>query len=407
MSVFLQKGGDFMTTLIKTPFKKKRSTIAGGDEAKTAQKSPSQTPRSARGNSKARSLSIASSVNSCCDDDDDECAYVVPTNANIYVDIDEGDDDQHKINKFNEIPPELPQANYIPLKVSTINECEQLFEQCDEINCSKNNLLLIDDHMMTSIDDHLNNIELINKNLDKLMATQDLIESESIDETIPADVRAEKKKLKEKIAEKIKMLKDARSASGSTSKGSFTSRFKNILRQNSQEEGSGGVKKKFLSSFRKKSSTDESEEVFEEISKENPQQVTDLDEKSDGKVSKAFAKKFLKSTKSLLNTKIGKKANVEIKVCRRCSKQFSTDQGIHHSPSSADLRQDFPVFDEYCTCNQNLSNDFNESDDDGIVIKNFEYKDVSLHAEFKFSLHYSACSTAEFYHYHKIGKISP
>lgn len=400
MSVFLQKGGDFMTTLIKTPFKKKRSTIAGGDEAKTAQKSPSQTPRSARGDSKARSASVASSsVNSCCDDED-ECAYVVPTNANIYVDIDEGDDDEHKINNFDETPPELPQANYIPLKVSTINECEQLFEQCDEINCSKNNLLLIDDHMMTSIDDHLNNIELINKNLDKLMATQDLIERESLDETISPDVRAEKKKLKEKIAEKIKMLRDARSASGSTSKGSFTSRFKNILRQNSQEEASGSVRKKFLSSLRKKSSTDESEEVFEEISKENPQQVTDLDEKSDGKVSKA--RKFLKSTKNLLNTKIGKKSNeIEIKVCRRCSKQFNTDQGIHHSPSSADLRQDFPLFDEYCSCNQNLNKDFDESDDDGIVIKNFEYKDVSLHAEFKFSLHYSVYSTAEFSHYHK------
>jgi transcription elongation factor Elf1 len=393
MSVFLQKGGDFMTTLIKTPFKKKRATIAGGDEAKTAQKSPSQTPRSARGGSKARSASVASSVNSCCDDDD-ECAYVVPTNANIYVDIDDGDDDKEPKTSSFEIPPELPQANCIPLKVSTINECAQLFEKCDEINCSKNNLLLIDDHMMTSIDDHLNNIELINKNLDKLMATQDLIERESLDETIPVEVRAEKKKLKEKIAEKIKMLREARGASGSTSKGSFTSRFKNILRQNSQEEASGGVKRKFLS-FRKKSSNDESEEVFEEISKENPQQITDLDEK----VSNKFTMKFLKSTKSLLNTKISKKSNVTSKVCRRCSKQFNV--GIHHSPASADLRNDFPTFDDYCSCNQNVNDDFNESDDDGIVIKNFEYKDVSLHAELKFSLHYSACSTAELFHCHK------
>lgn len=396
MSVLLQKGGDFMTTLIKTPFKKKRVTIAGGDEAKTAQKSPSQTPQSCRGGSKARSVSItSSSVTSCCDDED-ECAYVVPTNANIYVDIDDGDDEQ-RIHVV-EIPPELPQANSIPLRVSTINECEQLFEQCNEINCSKNNLLLIDDHMMTSIDDHLNNIELINKNLDKLMATQDLIERESLDETTSADVRAEKKKLKEKISEKIKMLKEAR---GSSSKGSFTSRFKNILRQNSQEEAIGGAKKKLLTSFRKKPSMNESEEIFEEISKENPQLLTDLDDvKSEEKISKNLTKKFLKSTKTLLNTKMGKKSNVEVKICRRCSKKFDLDQGIHHSPASADLRQEFS-FDDFCSCNQNFNQDFNESDDDGIVIKNFEYKDVSLHAEFKFSLHYSACSTTEYFHFQK------
>lgn len=402
MSVFLQKGGDFMTTLIKTPFKKKRQTIAGGDEAKSA----SQTPRSARGSSTARTNSLASSsVNSCCCDDEDN-AYVVPNNSNnknnnnnIYVDIDDGDDnDDGGSNSSTNalvVPPELPQANYIPLKVSTINECDMLFEQCGEINCSKNNLLLIDEHVMTSIDDHLNNIELINKNLDKLMATQDLIEHEALDETVPVEIRAEKKKLKEKIAEKIKMLKEARNVnggSGAVAKGSFTSRFKNILRQSSQDEatpsGSSGegdekkIKKKFLSSFRKKSpSVDESDEIFEEIAKDNQQQqqqVTDLDENSVEKsVKKKFKQKFMRN---LLTVKIGKKSQkVEYKVCRRCSKQYNVNeegQRIHHSPAISDLTKEFPLDEDLCSClHESLDDEF---DDDGIVIKNFEYKDVSV-----------------------------
>lgn len=380
MSEILQRGGDFMTTLIKTPFKKKRQTIAGGDEAKT--RSPSQTPRSARGCSTARTNSLASSsVNSCCDDDmcDSENAYVVPcNNNNIYVDIDDGNEELKIGLATNVLPPELPQAN-MPLKVSTINECEQLFEQCLEINCSKNNLLLIDEHVMTSIDNHLNNIELINKNLDKLMETQDIIEHEALDETISAEVRAEKKKLKEKIAEKIKMLKEARNANGAISKGSFKSRFKNILRQSSQDETIGDekrVKKKFLSSFRKKSqSVDESEEVFEEISKENTQQqVTDLDEEK--KLKKNFSKKFMKSTRNLLSVKIGSKKSQKVKICRRCSKSYNVNengQRIHHSPAISDLFKECPIEEDFCAC-------FHEEDnfeDDGIVIKNFEYKDVS------------------------------
>lgn len=383
MSVILQRGGDFMTTLIKTPFKKKRQTIAGGDDAKT--RSPSQTPRSARGCSTARTNSLASSsVNSCCDDEcESENAYVVPSNINnIYVDIDDGNDELKIDLATNVVPPELPQANHIPLKVSTINECEQLFEQCLEINCSKNNLLLIDENVMTSIDDHLNNIELINKNLDKLMETQDKIEHEALDETISAEVRAEKKKLKEKIAEKIKMLKEARNASGAITKGSFKSRFKNILRQqSSQEETSGDekrVKKKFLSSFRKKSN-DESEEVFEEISKENTQQqVTDLDEeKSSEKLKKKFSSKFMKSTRNLLTVKIGSKKSQKVKVCRRCSKSYNVNengQRIHHSPAIVDLFKEFPVNEDFCACFHDELEDF---EDDGIVIKNFEYKDVS------------------------------
>lgn len=377
-----------MTTLIKTPFKKKRQTIAGGDGAKT--RSPSQTPRSARGSSTARTNSLASSsVNSCCDDDDDVCesenAYVVPCNSNnIYVDIDDGNDEL--ATNVSLVPPELPQANHIPLKVSTINECEQPFEQCLEINCSKNNLLLMDEHVMTSIDDHLNNIELINNNLDKLMQTQDMIEHETLDETVSAEVRAEKKKLKEKIAEKIKMLKEARNASGAIAKGSFKSRFKNILRQSSQDEAIGDekrVKKKFLSSFRKKSqSVDESEEVFEEISKENSQQqVTDLDEeKSNEKLKKKVSKNFITSTRNLLSAKIGTKKSQKVKVCRKCSK-------------SCKIFNESPVEDDFCAC---CHDDF---EDDGIVIKNFEYKDVSVSLHVKFSLSYSVYSTIELCHF--------
>lgn len=380
MSVLLQKGGDFMTTLIKTPFKKKRQTIAGGETP--------QTPRSARGSSTARTNSLASSsVNSDDVCDSENNAYVVPNNPNnsnfnnnIYVDID-GDDiidnEELKIGLASNIfPPELPQANnhHIPLKVSTINECEMLFEQCGEINCSKNNLLLIDEHVMTSIDDHLNNIELINKNLDKLMVTQDLIEHETLDDMVPAEIQAEKKKLKEKIAEKIKILKEARGANGAIAKGSFSSRFKNILRQSSQDETTSDekkIKKNFLSSFKKKSlSVDETEdEIFEEISKDHI--ISDLDEKKSGKLSKKFSQKFIKN---LLTVKIGKKSQNK-KICRRCSKSYNVNeegQRIHHSPSIADLTKAFN-FDvlEFCSCNDD------EFDDDGIIIKNFEYKDVS------------------------------
>lgn len=413
-------------TLIKTPFKKKRSTIAvdGG-------RSPSTTPQSARG-STARSNSVGSSVNSY-----EESELVVECNINastknIYADI---DDDlcnvaTNQTAKCDQTPPDLPAANASPknrfkvIQVSMINECEQ-FEECVEVteddllkipgiehklNCSKNNLLLIDDHLMStsSIDNHLNNIELINKNLDKLMETHQMIESDDQDDKISPELKAEKKMMKEKIAEKIKILKEARSmtpsSSDTPSKESFKSRVKNMFpkfeKQASLEDHSGDEKPKekskhgkgFLSSFKKKSIPDETDEDFEEIKKVPSDiqiQVGDSDEPSklDEAKGENFSSKFkhklklnIQSTKHLLSSMGKKTPPAGVQICRRCSKRYSisvTGTRIHPSKAVWDFNKEFhtdSLFDtDFCVCEV-----VDEFEDDGICIKNFEYKDVSV-----------------------------
>lgn len=365
--MLIQKGGDFMT-LVRKPFKKKRSTIAGD-----GQRSPSTTPRSARG-STARSNSVGSSVNSY-----EESELCVESNINksnnIYADIDVAGDDACCVATNNlASPPDLPAANQRQiLQVSTISECEQ-FEECieddllkvpvieSELNCSKNNLLLIDDHLMTtSIDNHLNNIELINKNLDKLMEVHQEIENDDQDEAVPPEIKAEKKKLKKLIAQKIKLLKEARmmspSSSDASTRDSFKSRVKKVFPKADDKVKS---RKGFLSSFKKKPSVDETEESFEEIKKvavESELQVTDLDEaaKGTGNFSSKFKNKF-KSISSKITWKFHPSGE---RTCRRCLKPVDRD---------ADLTL---TDQQLCVCV-----DF-EVDEDGICIKNFEYKDVS------------------------------
>lgn len=435
MAMLLQKGGDFMT-IMRNPFKKKRTTIVGDGK-----RSPSSTPRSARASSTARSNSVGSSVNSY-----EESEVVVETNfnastKNIYADIDDDkcDVSTNQTALCDQKPPELPAANHIGrfkvLQVSTINECEQ-FEECVEVteddllsvagiehklNCSKNNLLLIDDQLMTtsmSIDNHLNNIELINRNLDRLMETHEMIDNDDQDDSTPPELKAEKKKLKAKIAAKIKVLKEARMMSPSTSeattKESFKSRVKNIFpkfeKQSSQDDDEKPkekikIGKGFLSSFKKKSSiADETDEDFEEIKKvpsDGQMCVTDLDEiaKVDGtkgeKISfKHKLKLNLKTTKELIASKMHKKSSPSgNRICHRCSKKFSisvTGTRVHPSKAVWDFNKEFhteALFDnEFCVCV-----DVDElDDDDGICIKNFEYKDVSfaflvlfLHGTFK------------------------
>jgi len=361
------------------------------------------TPRSARG-STARSNSVGSSVNSY-----EESGIVVESNNNasnnIYADIDNGNEKccaaTNNLADGDRKPPKLPAANVVTkgrfkiIKVSTINELEQ-FEECTEgtddeirgpntLNCSKNNLLLIDDHLMTtSIDNHLNNIELINKNLDKLMEAHQEIDNDDHDDAISPEVKAEKKKLKRLIAEKIKLLKEARmmspSSSDASSKESFKSRVKNIFpkfeKQTSQEDPPDDkpkeklkVGKGFLLSFKKKQQlVDESEEDFEEIKKvplESEPQVTDLDEatKLDPSKPENFSSKIkhkFKSTKDLITMKMSRKSPGS-QTCHVCFKL------LNKNIANLDLPDN-----DFCVCI-----DVDELDD-GVSVKNFVYKDVSF-----------------------------
>lgn len=404
MSILLQKGGDFMT-LIKTPFKKKRSTIAGDGK-----RSPSSTPKSVRG-STGRSNSVGSSVNSY-----EESGYVVDSNinANIYADIDVGDIKcdvaTNNLAMCDLEPPELPAANPTPkelfLQVPTISECEN-FDECVEVteddllkipgiehklNCSKNNLLLIDDHLMmaTSIDNHLNNIEIINKNLDKLMEAHQAIDNDDKDDEVPLEVEAEKIKLKKKIAEKIKFLKQAQlmspSSSEATVKESLKTRVKNIFpkfeKQTSQDDQESDENKEksrsmkgFLSSFKRKpveqAIIDETNEDFEEIKK------ADLDEvlKVKGEnLSSKFKSKFklnINLTKNMIGLKMSKTpTSTEIESCPQCLKKRSS-----LSRNKAAFRSDTEMLcdKDFCVC-VNVDELF---DGDGVCIRNIECKDVS------------------------------
>lgn len=404
-------------TLIKTPFKKKHSTIAG-----EGKRSPSTTPRSVRG-STARSSS-AGSVNSY-----EESEGVVESNLNastknIYADIDNDDTCGLAINnpaECDQTPPELPAANFIAkdklnvLQISTINECEN-FEECVEVseedflkvpgiefklNCSKNNLLLIDDQLMTSsIDNHLNNIELINKNLDKLMEANQEIENENKSDDISPEIKAEKIKLKKKIAEKMKMLKEARSMSPSTSdassKESFKCRVKNIFpkfeKQESQEDPTDDSKKvkagkRFLSTFKKKPIehviVDETNEDFEEIKKVPLDQLTDLDEncKVEGSNFSSNLRKKLRLnvilTKNMISSKISKKNRpIETQICNQCFKKFNVSpNGSRLCPTEVLLDFNRSLSDnQFCVC-VDIDGLF---DSDGVCVRNIEYKDVSL-----------------------------
>lgn len=378
-------------TLLRTPFKKKRSTV-GGSEGK---RSPS-TPRSTRG-STARSNSVGSSVNSL------EESGIVDSKSNtknIYADI-ESDDDKcgfatNKQSLTDQIPPELPAANAAPrnnlevLQVSTINECEQfeectevteedLFENPDKLNCSKNNLLLIDDHSMsTSIDNHLNSIDLINENLDKLMEAHREIENDFEGDAILPEVKAEKNKLKKIIADKIKLLKEARMMSSGSSdtslKGSFKTRVKNIFpklekpdsRDYDKPKETSWIGKGFLSSFLKKapekSSVDETDDDFEEIKKvESDVQTTDLDESSKLEEKKENSTSKLKH-KFKLNFK---SKNKKSSVCQHCHKKLPPIETVLDFNIGSPKK--LPAND-FCACV-----DF----DEGIFIKTVVYRDVS------------------------------
>ena len=386
-------------TLIKQPFKKKRSTVAGDKR-----RSPSMTPKSARG-STARSSSIVSSVNSS---EESDSIVECDTNAstkNIYADIDEDNKFDVATNislSYDERPP-LPAANAVSIKViqvPQISECEHFDEFVDDLlsipgienklNCSKNNLLLIDDHMMTtSIDNHLNNIELINRNLDKLMTTQQSIENDDQENEICSEVKAENKKMKAKIAKKIKILREARmNAPGSnevSTKESFKNRVKNIFPKFETQESSEKLKtnKRFLPSFMKKSSSisDETDEDFEEIKKyplDDQIKTVHLDEnEKSGKFSSKFKQKLM-----MMAVKSSKPKVRSGQICCRCSKKYAASD---HSKAVFDSGKEFQtkklLTNDLCVCV-----DFDEFGDGGICIKNLEYKTVSV-----FMIWHDAC----------------
>lgn len=371
------------------------------------------TPRSTRG-STGRSNSVGSSVNSC---EDNEVIELNESSKNIYADIDECGFATNKSADEDMMPPALPADNVTPreklniLQVSTINELDS-FEECfendfqnipnkveDNLNGSKNNLLLIDDPLMTgSIDGHLDNIDLINKSLDKLMQSEELIESEETTEAAPEAIKEKKK-----IAEKMKFVKESPSTSGESSKDSFASRVKNIFPrfekqvseddQAPSDEKAGKISKKFLSPFKKKQQpiVDETEEVFEEIKhvpsdksiKDADGMEKEVEEKSPNLPSKLKSKLMLniKTAKHAMTSRMARKCiSVEHQICKICSKRFGlSPDGItrlHHSKLVLDFTKsdsELTFDNEFCVC-VNVDDLFG---DDGICIKNFEYRDVS------------------------------
>ena len=381
MSILLQKGGDFMT-LIKQPFKKKRSTVAGDKR-----RSPSMTPKSTRG-STARSSSIVSSVNSCAESDSVVECDINASTKNIYVDIDDYNKFDVATNiclSYDERPP-LPVANAVSIKVikvPQISECEHFDEFVDDLlsvagiekrlNCSKNNLLLIDDYMMTTAtDNHLNNVELNDQNLDKLMQSQQAVEIEDQEDGIFSELKSEKNKLKTKIAKKIKILREAtRNAPGSSevsTKDSFKKRAKNIFPKFENQESSEKLRANriFIPSFMKKSSfiSDETDEDFEEIKKcplEDKIKTTDLDGiKNLAEFSSTFIQKF-----KVMAIKSKKPKKSSSQICARCSNVVFDFGGRFQTKKLSN--------DNLCVCF-----DFDEFDNDGTCINNFEYKNVSV-----------------------------
>lgn len=438
--MLIQKGGDFMT-LIRNPFKK-RSTIHGDG----TMRSPSGTPKSVRGTSMGRSSSVASSVNSDCDLETNNVVSVVDlinacSTKNIYADIDEDQVivSQTDLNQIcNVIPPELPAANQkvlsSMLQVPMISECEY-FEECLEeteddlakspgfhkkLNCSKNNLLLMDDLMVptSSISDHLNSIDKINKNLDKRVRSHHLPQQEVT--PVATETSAKKKTFKEKIVDKINITKKELKTKNNgeeenieeSSMESLKTGVKNLFSKSEKiQESTADEKSKekpktstsfskgVLASFRKKQtestkpSIEEEDEIFEEVSEANSNkvQITDLDSKEQSSqehsnFTSKFTKKLklnMKSTKDLITSKLGKKSaedTPELQICRRCTKRLSLSTGgskIHPSnivfDFNKELHNDTLFNEDFCDC----VNKDGEGDDEGLIIKNLVYKDVS------------------------------
>lgn len=143
MSVILQKSGDFMT-LIRTPFRKKRKTVAGDE---LSRRSKSQTPMTVRATTKhTRSLS-SSSVNSESNSNTFDVSSTNTENAtknNNYADINNVFEFDFNINSlFNDYDDYIDESQLTnveaisALQTIEINECKHLEEQVEEIDESE------------------------------------------------------------------------------------------------------------------------------------------------------------------------------------------------------------------------------------------------------------------------------
>lgn len=432
-------------TLIRSPFKK-RTTIAGTSAEDSKQSSTNGTPKSLRSNK--RSDSVTSSVNSLFEDDDGEngkqvdlkcskvtnlcvdvCEAINNSSKNIYAEIDENND---IVESNKEIPPSIPDVpnnspeNPSPLKilqVSMINEYsdfEEVVEVSDDFdlnsasnfNSSKNNLLQMEERpiMMSSIDCHLDDIDKINKNLDKILEAhhQSTIESHGkTDEKGNLEVAHDRTKFKDKLADKLKILKESRlvhvSSDDLKNRIKKMNVFSKFEKQNSQDDSANDnspetedvtdetgnaakpkkralkLSKSIFSSFREKKRDTESgdtnptppveqEEEFEEVSN-NFSKSIDLDDgensaesigepstsKKTHKIKKKFQKNLHKLNKKWSKTKLFSKKSSD--VCSKCSKRKNSVQGnkMHLSKAVSDFNKEFhteTIFDEndLCVC---------------------------------------------------------
>lgn len=428
-------------TLVRSPFKK-RQTIAGSSLDDSKKSTPNGTPKSLRSETGRRaSTGTASSVNSFFEDSDDtnKCLVVCePINSDNNAIASNSEPDIPEVPRNS---PEIPSPIEI-LKVPLINECQD-FEECMEvdtpptpveINSSKNSLLEMDGKpdIKSSIDCHLDQIDRVNKNLDKILEAHHQIMLETKEsatkyeqieshETIQDRIR-----FKDKIADKLKVLKESRLVHMSSD--DIKNRIKKInvfKKQSSQDDGetSGDVEeiteepgsavkskrkalklsKSLFSSFREKkrdqaspgpssTPTPEIEEEFEEVGNENYGrliQTTDLDaEEEEDESSGSFGESSGKARKMKtklrenlhkLNLKLsknkffGKKSvnlEEELEICKKCSKRRNSlqDTKIHPSKAVLDFNKEFHVDSlltemDLCICEED-----DETDDGEVLI---------------------------------------
>lgn len=119
-------------TLIRTPFRKKRRTVAGDETITQSRRSKSQTPQTVRSSLKQSRFLSASSVNSesnTCDVSSTNTA----SNDNFYADINSSFEFDFNIrslfNDYDDYVDEHTEVN--ALETIEINECKHLQEQVE------------------------------------------------------------------------------------------------------------------------------------------------------------------------------------------------------------------------------------------------------------------------------------
>lgn len=406
-------------TLVRSPFKK-RQTIAGINFDGSKKSTPNGTPKSLRSEKERRAST--SSVNSFFEDSDEtnKCLVVCePINPDNNASVSNNEPD------IPEVPRNSPEILEI-LKVPMINECHD-FEECLEVdqpnplvyNSSKNNLLELEERpeMTSSIDCHLDQIDRVNRNLDKILEARHLSciepkdDPEKYEKIESHETIQDRIRFKDKIADKLKNLKESKLANMSSDDLKNRIKKMNVFKKQSSQEDAGdfeeitedstvksskkrALKLSLFSSFREKKKDPESpgpsaspkpepEEEFEEVGNENYArlvQTTDLDaeEELDGssgsfRESSGKSKKIkLKLRKNLhkLNLKLsknkifGKKSSSELEICSKCTKRRGSIQDCTIHPSNAvfDFSKEFHVEqllteNDFCICEDDDDDD--------------------------------------------------